>query len=308
MSIIINKTDVPDFTISLEDTDTNILYDFYTIDNLKSYSSEFTKWIAETEKKSEAEKNAENSEKSENQYFILDNDQGNEAFAHWVYESAIYLPIYKELKKIYPNLKIFLKSEKKFKKLFFDFFDIDAVDTCTELQKNNISIFYRPMTSLNDKELDTMLMKQILYFIGFFRCESLKSNDVLFMPRQKIENFKPNDRSYDTECLEKEIINNNWRILHTDTVTCLRDQIKQVNESKIVVLTDGSPLLVNGIFARDSLILIIGNVTYEQFHLYPKMKFISKCITEINNNKIMYTINKQIASVSKKYLKSGTLN
>ena len=84
------------------------------------------------------------------------------------------------------------------------------------------------------------------------------------MPRQTKENFKGNDHNtplaYVTEYashIPDSII------LNTDTINELKTQINVLRESKIIVITDGSPLLVNGMFCYDKDIFVTG-VLYVQ--------------------------------------------
>ena len=69
--------------------------------NVKSYTLEnFSDWKIEYHKEIEGV--------SVKKYFIIENQCGSDAFAHWCFESAIYLPIFKELKKFCPDLKLIL--------------------------------------------------------------------------------------------------------------------------------------------------------------------------------------------------------
>lgn len=54
------------------------------------------------------------------QYYLIIDTKDYDAFGHWVFESAIYIPFYIKLKEIYPNIKIHLKSKKKFKDIFLN--------------------------------------------------------------------------------------------------------------------------------------------------------------------------------------------
>ena len=54
--------------------------------------------------------------------FLLFETTMDFTFGHWIYESAIYLPYFFELKLKYPELKLLVKQSPKrsYKKLFFD--------------------------------------------------------------------------------------------------------------------------------------------------------------------------------------------
>lgn len=242
------------------------------IHNIKDYDNDYNDWIINNDNE---EKKQENEEKNNESFFIIDTGS-HEAFGHWVFESAIYLDKFKELKKTIPDLKLALKSMKKYKKLFLDFFDIIDIHV-GPLPCPNIC-YINTLYSLNKKEINDDYKMLVSNLFSNFDQKIEKSEKTLLMPRQKLENFKPNDRTYDTDFLEKNITN----VLHTDFVEKLSDQIKRVKEASDIILTDGSPFLVNGMFARNSNIFIIGNVTPGQRTQYPKMNYIITKINELN--------------------------
>lgn len=56
------------------------------------------------------------------------------------------------------------------------------------------------------------------------------------------------------------------KILHTDEIHDLKDQIDIIRKSFIVILTDGSPALVNSLFTTYSHVIILGEVLKEQMN------------------------------------------
>ena len=55
------------------------------------------------------------SDESPNQvYYIFDTHNQN-AFAHWVFENFVYLPMYREAKILYPMCKVLLYERKDYK-------------------------------------------------------------------------------------------------------------------------------------------------------------------------------------------------
>ena len=223
-----------------------------------------------------------------NHYFMIDTDQ-NEAFSHWVFESAINLIAFKELKIKIPNLKLVLKAKRKYKKLFLEKLEINEMDVIYEnkIELPNVSYFCEPIFCWCEKEITDKYKKHVDLFYDLFSKKNNKTIDILLMPRQKLENCKPNDRIYDTEILENEIkeINENG-LLHTDKIDNIEDQLNKVNSSKTIILTDGSPFLVNGMFAKSSLILIIGNCTPSQSIIYKKLGYIVE--KNKQNNNVIY--------------------
>ena len=83
--------------------------------------------------------------------------------------------------------------------------------------------------------------------------------------------------------------NINHYILNTDTITDLKDQIDLIEKSENIIINDGSALLINGLFAKNSNIYVCERlVTQGQSNIYPPMKNIINSIQNINNNKIIY--------------------
>lgn len=257
------------------------LYKIFIINNIQSYSNnENNNWNYKIINN--------NYLNPINYYLIIESDQ-NEAFAHWVFESGIYLLLLIELKKKYPLIKLHLKTKKIFKLLFIKKFNFSEDDICYDIKLPNTCIFIDPISRLCDNNISDEYKKQVDLFYNYFRSLSIlnnkvgKSINILFLPRQKKENFKPNDRTYNTILLEKCPF---ITVLHTDQITNLNEQINYINSAKNIILTDGSPFLVNGMFAYNSTIFIIGNTTVGQIDFYKKMQYLEKKIIE-NNNKII---------------------
>lgn len=100
------------------------------------------------------------------------------------------------------------------------------------------------------------------------------------MPRQTKENFKPNDRSYDiTDILQKC---NDIKILNTDNINKLEEQLTIINNSKNIILTGGSPYIVNGFFCINKNIIVLDNIVVHQSKKFSKMKYIHNFILKNN--------------------------
>jgi hypothetical protein len=226
--------------------------------------------------------NIENTDQDIEYYFIID-ILYDDAFAHWVYESAIYLPIFHLLKNKYPNLKLVLKQKKDYKLLFTDYFEIpqsDIIYNC-DMKENNYSLFPSPISSLNFKSIDafTEYTKIFEKFVAHFIQEDddCESNNVIYdyviMPRQKKENYYGNERSYDFDPIYEKVRNRTekYKIFNTDSITNLRDQIKMLRMTNNVILVDGSAFLVNIMFCRKNInIHIIGHLTSHQIREFVK--------------------------------------
>jgi len=214
----------------------------------------------------------------------------HDAFSHWVFESAIYLPLFLKLKKIYPGLKLYSRGYKMYKKLFYDFFDIRETDIVYQLEPSNLCIFPKPISSLNVNMIDETWKIQVDYFfkqlnVGHFE----KDISLLMMPRQKKENYKNNERYYNTIDIEN-LIQKNGVLLHTDEIIDLKDQITPLHLSKNVILTGGSPYFVNGLFCQDTTLVVLDDFMVHQMNEHIKLKFIHEKICE--KNKVYMVQNK----------------
>ena len=278
-------------------------YNYLIVDNISTYKYEDFSFYSLTQKEK-----IENVE--EFKYLIIDSPF-SDAFSHWVYECAIYLELYLNLKILYPELKLISGNRKKFKSLFYKFFKIDENDVFLSIDqtKNNQCFLPKPISCLNHKKNCREYEDLVKNFIKYFECCHVqKSLDFLLLPRQIKENFAPNDRKYDVteiqNLIENETIKNS-KVLNTDEIECLENQIKIVNKSKNIIVTDGSPFLVNGMFSNNSNIILIGNHTQFQSSEYPKMKFLYQLIQNKNlsirrilSDCISYTTLKNIINIS----------
>lgn len=227
-------------------------------------------------------------------YFVIDLTF-HDAFAHWVYESAIYLPIFRKLKELYPTLKISLKEKKQFKLLFLKFFDIMETDIIydVDMKQNNMCFFPSPISSLNDNHNLTDSYKQIVErFITIFSQSRIESEqyDYIILPRQTRENYKNNDRTYDMNSIYEAIpsITTKYKTLHTDTIVDLKDQIAAIRSASCVILTDGSPFLVNNLFCNHQKLFVLDIVTQYQSSFLFKQNYIIETICRLHNNTYIY--------------------
>lgn len=219
----------------------------------------------------------------EPQYYLIIETSSNEAFAHWIFECAIYLPLFHLLKMKFPNLQLHIQNNRTFKTLFCDYFKISEISN--ELKSNNICFFPLPISSLNHKTISEEFKNHVNEFSKYFnKIIHEKSIEILFMPRGSKENYHGNPRQHDTSDIENIFkTKKNVFILYTDNVNDIKNQIEIVNKSKMIFVPDGSAYLVNGMFAKNSVIKVLGNVVFGQANLYPKMRFLCDLI-ESNNN------------------------
>lgn len=58
-----------------------------------------------------------------NVYFALD-DLYDDAFGHWIFECAVFLDYWTELKSLFPQIRLLLRQKKRYKNLFLPVFGV----------------------------------------------------------------------------------------------------------------------------------------------------------------------------------------
>lgn len=212
-------------------------------------------------------------------FFLLFETCFDSAFAHWIYESAVYLIYFFELKSEYPKLKILVKKNPKrsYKNLFFKALNINENDIhwieneessdCTtvycNIPINNVCINTK-LQCMNTIELiNVILLKELL---TNFRNKIINNLNIaypeekkiehLFFPRSKLENYLQNDRIINYGNVYAFLEGKDYVIYDTINTINLKDQIELLISSKHIFLDWGSSMLVNGLFCKDSIILI----------------------------------------------------
>jgi hypothetical protein len=124
------------------------------------------------------------------------------------------------------------------------------------------------------------------------------------MPRQVKENYVGNNRVYNTIQHEELILHldKSNKVLHTDTINELEEQIKIIQNSEIVIITDGSPILVNILFSSNSKVIVLNDtITDNSSKRYTlkflPMNYIFKRIIEKNNLELIYTRDLSVVSL-----------
>lgn len=265
--------------------------------NVKSYkfdSVNYNSWIIETVETQET------TEKPTVLYFIIDT-HAHCAFSHWIFESAIFLPMFIDLRKKHPEMKLMLKEYRKYKELFCSYFGIKQNEIVYNYEQkidnflnpeenyiqnqNNVCYFPKPISALNNKEISPEYIQLVNEFRLFFVDVQQRSKTIhtLLLPRQSNENQKANDRICDTQELEKS---NKVITLNTDKVNLLAEQVYIVKSSQNIIVTDGSPYLWNGFISENSNIVVLGDCTVWQCREFKKLEYIERVIMIMNNNKV----------------------
>lgn len=201
-------------------------------------------------------------------FFCLDTVM-DDAFLHWQCESAVFLHYWSEFMSLFPNLIILLNHDRVYKRLTLKTYGIPLeriqFGGPATLPKRNLCILPPPHILDARSVVDTDKFLELwARHIQYLRDSAgvkdgdVKTIDVLGLPRQSRENFQPNERIVP----ETELMCN-WvsrfekgRVLHTDTITDLLDQVRIVCSSRIIVLDYGSSFYFNASLAKDSLIIV----------------------------------------------------
>jgi hypothetical protein len=195
----------------------------------------------------------------------------NEAFCHWVFESAVRLPgLHKG---------IVLASKKTYKTLFCRYFGIR--DEEIKYDSTQFASSFRLIDNTIKKEYPALLEA----FFNQFSSPVLPDVDFVVMPRQRKENYAPNDRACPlTPFLDVfKTSGRTHRLVHTDEITDLQTQIDLVNSGRNLVVVDGSAFLVNGMFCSGKHIYVIScDLIENQSKVYPMMKLIYEQIKQKN--------------------------
>ena len=262
------------------------IYEFYELNNIINYDYiNFNSWKINLYNID----NINNIDNTNNniQYYLIIDTLFNDAFLHWVVESAIFLPSFKKLKENYPNIKIHIKIKRKYKDLFIKFFNIDENDIVYNIEKNNISFFPIPNTSLNNNSISDLYINYFNNFYKYIQYTKLDNkiyDKILILPRGNKENYKGNDRTYNIDDIINNLIDKSFILIADNDINNLNNQIEIINKYKNIILTDGSPFFVNGLFANNSNIIVLGDIILNQIQNYKKMDYIFIIIK--NKNKV----------------------
>ena len=217
-----------------------------------------------------------------NRYICLDTHA--DAFAHWVFESAIYLPLFQFLKYKYPNCKIWIRNKRSYKYLFTRFLGIHDTDIVFEPAEGaNECIFPEPIMWLNDEKEPRWEM-QVRAFHNLLHGVVNKTVDVCLMPRQSKENAVYFPRTYNVQPIRDALsaLSISHSVCETDGIQTLDEQIHAVRSAKFVIVTDGSPFWVNGLLSKQATIIILGHDCEKISRMHARYQFLYTMILEQN--------------------------
>lgn len=224
-------------------------------------------------------------------YFLLE-APGEDAFAHWIYESAVFLPLLGALRSVYPHIQLLTRNTKRYVKnllLFMGYGDVPVVHY-DQRQLHNL-VLVPPLVSLNDRSLecgrDSLFGKMVNHWVDDVRqrleldvdkrtvkCGS--SGYTVFLPRNTRENYAANDRivPQQQELIDSTIASGGI-VLPTFEINNFYYQWMIVACAETVIVDYGSSFLVNCVFLKNKRIRVInsGSMLATQY-TFPGMKHI----------------------------------
>lgn len=257
----------------------------------------------------------ETSSEPEAVYFVLDTHNQN-AFAHWVFENFVYLPLYFQVKQLHPSCKIVLYEPKDYKYLFLEHAGVsreDIVDrTAVDFQYQTLAneplqsppckpncVYFHPYVSLNQQFLQEFHCQQVLAYHQYIQQLPLdKTLPILYLPRGEKENFAGLDRRYVIQPHCKQWVEAmRGMIFETDGNTSLANQIQLVRSAKILLCDYGSNLWVNGFFSQGAHLVFL-NIGWKQEQRFPYYNFLYNLIASHNKsmtNLMAYSVDSSVS-------------
>jgi hypothetical protein len=247
-------------------------------------------------------------DKNNIQYFFLFETRYHTAFGHWVNESAIFLPYI----KYFDNCKLLINKNphRKYKKIFIKMFGLEdkvifyendddntayyATYSYTNIPKNNICILcdnflltnYNDNTIKENEKFEKIVENFMNEIFNKYPIDYTKTNENLFFPRNKVENYLPNDRVYNYDKTKKLLENKQYIEYDTMCTDDFKDQIQLLASSKNIFLDYGSSFIINSLFCKDSTIYVLNPChSTLQFKCH---RILLDIIQNKNNNKIIY--------------------
>jgi hypothetical protein len=239
--------------------------------------------------------NVENIDNSKDcEIFYIFDCPGEDAFAHWIFESFLFYTLFMKIRDIYPNVKIVAPSSKQYIKNMFDFLKIDNEIVKNINSFNNIC-FFSQVVSLNNMTRDYGEMYSIYLSNMIHDFEKMISqnteaekNRIVLLPRNKKDNYVSNDRViYGIEDIEENILKIGGLVLNTYELGDIGAQLSIISESEIIILDYGSSYFFNSMFVKNKKIIVLNNYELyrKQIDTYYSYNLLSQIIQ--NNNTVI---------------------
>ena len=194
-------------------------------------------------------------------YFIFD-APGEDAFAHWIYESFMFYPMLKKLNETHSNIKIVTKNTKKYVKLLFNFFKINN-QVVNTIDSNKNICYFPPVVSLNNHSLNLDLFNRYIQIFSediISQLENIRipQCNIVYFPRNTVDNYSPNDRTiYKADDIKNSVIESGGMSINTYDINNIMYQFICIYMAKNIIVDFGSSYLVNCIFLKNKKIIVL---------------------------------------------------
>jgi hypothetical protein len=243
-------------------------------------------------------KTNENLTTGPHEIYLLIDTPNHSSFGHFIFESSIYIHIYAKLKKIFDGIKILTVAPMKYKLLILNYFGVHANEIVTKFNSNN-NVCFMPFfahSSLNSNDGTEGFRRSLVTLYPIYNnykyMNVTKDIDVMILPRHSAENNPSTERIIDTMDIENHLRKlPKCVVFDTSHVDTLNIQIEKIRRTDILIVPDGSSMLVNGFFAKNSIIIVLGFGTIKQANSdTPKLKYVQKYIA--SNNIVIFITNR----------------
>ena len=195
-------------------------------------------------------------------YYYIDGIY-NDAFGHWAYESSVYLTIFDKLKDLYPSIKILSFKNKKYKNCYYEAFNIKPSHIVNQIESSKNKVIFIKCSSMADHTNCYLYLTHVRKWYSYLTNSHTieKDIDVLYLPRGTLDNYREITDLYRIQSELLHIINqySSSMIYFADISTKnMKDQINLIKRAKIVILNEGSNHGINGFFAENSHIIVLG--------------------------------------------------
>jgi len=266
---------------------------YILIENLKDYRYQSCVANLYTERYEGCASSASAGDNEKTHYWIIDS-AGEFALAHWIYEAFIFIPILIELnKQIASPIKIMTKNPKKYVKSMLRFFGIKN-EVVRQIDNYNNYCYFPKVYSMNTSqhiETDEYYNLYLNLYISYIQrnVPSIESINLVFLPRNTIDNYEPNDRIIaNTNKIKEIVIENGGTVLDTYALNNIKYQFAIINNADILILDYGSSVFLNCIFLKNKKIYIIDNLNQaQQHHRFSINNFLYNKITSNNDVRII---------------------
>jgi hypothetical protein len=194
-------------------------------------------------------------------YFVIDTD--NDAFAHWVVESFIFVSLLTAVVKQFPQVQVLTNNRKRYVGNLLRWAGVHA-EVVHEIEAGSPNVCFFPafivtMSTLNPASVDVPLLHEYLNtFCDTIRPLPAPRIELLYLPRNQKENYTPNDyQVLGTEDMTAGVIAAGGTVVDTFHLNNMDLQFALISNAATIITDFGSAYCVNGLFVRNKKIVVI---------------------------------------------------